>query len=321
MPFLAEARRTAEAAENGYASIRRRELEASQSALSGLRGLAEDLRCALVTGVGAGDPLGVAVGLATAAALEGRRVVLIECDLARPALAQHLRLAPTPGLAEYLSWEATAPQILRPLDLSGAAVGAHGPVGQLVCVVAGSATGDGAGLIATESFDGAMRNVRRGYELVVLLWRSSHEPEIQALASVRGCDRPLRDQRRVRRVFGPDARRRPSPPLPASGRPRAGCRLSPPVDAERIRAGMAEVAAEHGPWHSHNIHLGHGVWTLTEREPVENSRLRRYLQAVSDAAGGSLAGLRVLDLACEEGGFGIEMARQGAEVVASRAGP
>ena len=88
------------------------------------------------------------------------------------------------------------------------------------------------------------------------------------------------------------------------------------MEAERIRAGMAVIAAEHGPWHSHNIHLGHGVWTLSDREAVENSRLRRYLQAVSDAAGGSLAGLRVLDLACEEGAFGIELARQGAEVVA-----
>jgi Mrp family chromosome partitioning ATPase len=182
LPFLAEARSTAEAAENGYASIRRRELEASQSALSGLRGLADDLHCALVSGVGSGDALGVSVGLATAAALEGRRVILIECDLARPGLARRLRLAPTPGLAEYLSWEATAPQILRPLDLSGAAVGAHSPVGQFVCVVAGSTTIDGNGLIATESFDGAMRNVRRGYDLVVLLWRSSHEPEIEALA-------------------------------------------------------------------------------------------------------------------------------------------
>lgn len=88
------------------------------------------------------------------------------------------------------------------------------------------------------------------------------------------------------------------------------------MDAEEIRAGMAAVAAEHGPWHSHNIHLGEGVWTLSETESVENGRLRRYLQATADAAGGSLAGLRVLDLACEEGAFGIEAARQGAEVVA-----
>lgn len=88
------------------------------------------------------------------------------------------------------------------------------------------------------------------------------------------------------------------------------------MDADEIRTGMERVAAEHGPWHSHNIHLGHGIWTLSESESVENGRLRRYLQAVSDAAGGSLVGLRVLDLACEEGAFGIEMARQGADVVA-----
>ena len=181
LPFLAEARSTAEAAENGYASIRRRELEASRSALSGLGDLAEDLHCALVTSAGAGDALGVSVGLATAAALEGKRVILIECELASPRLASRLGLEPTPGLAEYLSWQATAPQILRPLDLSGLAVAAVSRVGQLVCVVAGSTIGGGAGLIASESFEGAMRNVRRGYELVVLLWRASHEPEIELL--------------------------------------------------------------------------------------------------------------------------------------------
>jgi Mrp family chromosome partitioning ATPase len=181
LPFLAEAGGTAGAAENGFLSIRRRELEASQSALFGLRALAEDLRCVLVTSTGAGDALGVAIGLATAAALEGRRVMLIECDLGRPGLARRLGLRPTPGLAEYLSWEASAPQILRPLDLSGAGVGAGSAVGQLVCVAAGSATGDAAGLIATDSFDGAMRNVRSAYELVLLFCRSPDEPEIQAL--------------------------------------------------------------------------------------------------------------------------------------------
>ena len=79
---------------------------------------------------------------------------------------------------------------------------------------------------------------------------------------------------------------------------------------------MAEVAERHGPWHSHNIHLGDGVWTLSDREPAEASRERRYLQVVADAAGRPVAELRVLDLACEEGSFGIELARQGASVLA-----
>ncbi len=85
---------------------------------------------------------------------------------------------------------------------------------------------------------------------------------------------------------------------------------------EDLRRGMAEVAERHGPWHSHNIHLGEGIWTLSHRELVEGSRARRYLQVVADAAAKPLDELRVLDLACEEGIFGIELARRGASVVA-----
>jgi SAM-dependent methyltransferase len=88
------------------------------------------------------------------------------------------------------------------------------------------------------------------------------------------------------------------------------------MSAEELRSGMAEVASRHGPWHSHNIYLGEGVWTLSDSERVESSRARRYLQVVADAAPKPVSDLRVLDLACEEGIFGIELARQGASVVA-----
>jgi tRNA (mo5U34)-methyltransferase len=87
------------------------------------------------------------------------------------------------------------------------------------------------------------------------------------------------------------------------------------MNAEQLRAEMAEVAERHEPWHSHNIYLGDGVWTLSDRERVEASRVRRYLQVVADAASKPLDELRVLDLACEEGIFGIELARNGARVV------
>lgn len=93
------------------------------------------------------------------------------------------------------------------------------------------------------------------------------------------------------------------------------------MNAEALRREMAEVADRHGPWHSHNINLGDGVWTLSDRELVESSRARRYLQAAGDAAGRRWEELRVLDLACEEGIFGIEAARQGASVVAVEGRP
>jgi Mrp family chromosome partitioning ATPase len=196
-PLLAEIAGVSVADENGDVSIRRAELESSQATLTGLRALAEGLRCVLVTSTGAGGALEVAIGVATAAALEGWRVILIECDFARPGLARRLGLVPNPGLAEYLAWQATAQQILRPLDLSGAAVGAAEDVGQLVCVAAGSATGDAPGLFATDSFAGAMRRVRHGYELVVLAGAPLSAPELPLIAdyadAVALCARGRRD--------------------------------------------------------------------------------------------------------------------------------
>ena len=182
LPLLAEAPGGADAAENGHASIRRSQLESSRAALAGLRALAGELRCTLVTSAGAGGVLEVAIGLSTAAALARRRVILMECDLARPVLARRLGLIPNPGLAEYLGWKATAPQILQPLDLSGAAVGAPTSVGQIVCVVGGSAPDEAAVLFATDSFAGAMGKLRKAYDLVVLAAAPLGAAELPLLA-------------------------------------------------------------------------------------------------------------------------------------------
>jgi len=49
---------------------------------------------------------------------------------------------------------------------------------------------------------------------------------------------------------------------------------------------------------------------------IVSDKLRRVLQIVSDMARKPVAELRILDLACLEGGYAIEFARQGARVVA-----
>lgn len=69
------------------------------------------------------------------------------------------------------------------------------------------------------------------------------------------------------------------------------------------------------PWHAHNIHLQDDVYTMAPRIVGDEVKLRRITQIVFDLAGGSRQGLRVLDLACGEGIYGIELARQGANVV------
>lgn len=157
-------------------SLRRGDLQA----LAGLRESLDGRRVVLTTGE---ESLAGAVAVAGTAAAGGRRTALLECDLARPRLAADLGLSPTPGLHEYLRWEASAPEILQPLALAGpASQGASGP---LVCVVAGRRAADPATLIALASFRHALAKLRSAYDLVVLAGPaldSSHGP-LEALAA------------------------------------------------------------------------------------------------------------------------------------------
>lgn len=71
-------------------------------------------------------------------------------------------------------------------------------------------------------------------------------------------------------------------------------------------------------WTSHNIELTPGVFTLPGqpllRDEPRARTLHRELQRFA-ARNGSLAGQRALDLGCLEGGFSLELARQGVQVL------
>jgi hypothetical protein len=75
---------------------------------------------------------------------------------------------------------------------------------------------------------------------------------------------------------------------------------------------IEDVRRMHGEWTAMSIHLGEGAYTLA---PQPDARLRRLVQVAADLAGKPLASLRVLDLACLEGHYGIEFALHGADVV------
>ena len=110
--------------------------------------------------------LDVALGLATAAAAEGRRVALLECDLAEPQLAERLGLAPHPGLHEYLRGDAEVARILQSLVLSGPASGRA--VEPLTCIVAGEPLAEPIGLLDSDRCDHAIEKLRHAYDLLVI---------------------------------------------------------------------------------------------------------------------------------------------------------
>lgn len=158
LPVLAEVAGPAPGSSRAWA-LRRGDLQALAKAGDALDGR----RVALVAG---DEGLAGAIAIAGTATAAGRRTVLLECDLVQPRLAADLGLAATPGLHEYLRWEATAPEILQPLILAGpASAGAATP---LVCIVAGRRAADPATLVNLASFRHALAKLRKAYDLVVL---------------------------------------------------------------------------------------------------------------------------------------------------------
>jgi polysaccharide biosynthesis transport protein len=141
--------------------LRRRELDELGRVLEQLG----SARSVLVTGSGPGRRA-LALGLATAAVAAGRKVALVECDLAEPTLADRLGLSNAPGVTEYLAGRAEIGRLLKPVVLAGP--GSAGAGEPLVCVVAGRSSAEGPRLFATDEFATALAGLARAYELVVL---------------------------------------------------------------------------------------------------------------------------------------------------------
>lgn len=118
----------------------------------------------------------IAVMLAHANAAAGKRTLLVECDLRRPALAGRLGLNQAPGLSDYLTGRARPEDVVQTVpaipmgrsSLNGGSsveVGAAGP--RFVCITAGSSPRP-AELLASERFRAFLSQVRDAYDLVII---------------------------------------------------------------------------------------------------------------------------------------------------------
>jgi len=175
LPVLAEIS-GARSGESRAWALRRDDFEA----LAGVRERLTAHRVVVVTGSD-GLVAGGALAVASAASAVGRRTALLECDLARPAVAVGVGLTPAPGLHEYLRWEATAPQILQSLVLAGPA--ARGVADPLVCVVGGRPAEDAATLLDSEGFRHATAKLGAAYELTVVVAPSLGDSALGVVAA------------------------------------------------------------------------------------------------------------------------------------------
>jgi Mrp family chromosome partitioning ATPase len=213
LPVLAEIS-APDRGESRLWSLRRGDYEA----LREVREQLEARRLVVVTGSD-GLAAGAAVALAGAASAAGRRAALLECDLAEPRVAVELGLAPTPGLHEYLRWEATAAQILQPLVLAGPE--ARGAGEALVCIAAGRPAADPSILLDSESFRHATAKLASAYELTVVVAPPLDDPAgvLESVAiradAVLACVRPGEAAGRGGRAVRRALRRLPAPTLGA----------------------------------------------------------------------------------------------------------
>lgn len=88
------------------------------------------------------------------------------------------------------------------------------------------------------------------------------------------------------------------------------------MNNDEIEQKKGEIVRRYGPWTAHNICLGDNIYTIDNCLVGDEIKLRRIVSIVSDISRMSLADLSVLDLACLEGLYSIELARHGSEVAA-----
>jgi len=88
------------------------------------------------------------------------------------------------------------------------------------------------------------------------------------------------------------------------------------LTSDQIKLRKTEIENNFGKWSAHNIHLGGDVYTIDKQIVGDEKKLRVIVQIILDLVGQPLKNLRILDLGCLEGLYSIELALQGAQVVA-----
>ncbi len=95
--------------------------------------------------------------LAQSYALNGRQVVIIDCDLRKPKLHQMFQLASQPGLSNYLTGSATLEEILRPTFIPNLAI-----------ITAGAKPPNPANLLNSEIFKELLAQLRNRFQHIII---------------------------------------------------------------------------------------------------------------------------------------------------------
>jgi polysaccharide biosynthesis transport protein len=117
----------------------------------------------------------VAAGLATAAALADKRVLLVECDLRRPVFADRFAIDSAPGLTDWATGNADPGDVIQSVSVERENGSPHGEQTakraaashSLTVISAGSYSARPAELLASQRFKDFVGQVSEVYDLVV----------------------------------------------------------------------------------------------------------------------------------------------------------
>lgn len=162
-------------ADNGKRRLDPIDLEAARIMRTNLQALDPDksMRSLAITSpLPAEGKSTVAMALAWASAIAGKRTLLVECDLRRPVFAERLGLKQAPGLTDALLDNATPQEVLQSVDIglmpSGNGSTATSSAQRLVCITAGTTVPDPAEILGSQRFAGFLSEVSNVYDLVIL---------------------------------------------------------------------------------------------------------------------------------------------------------
>jgi len=123
----------------------------------GFAGIDAPIRRLLVTSASKGEGKSVtSVNLATAMAMDGKRVILVDADMRRPSMHRLLNLPNSPGLSEVLVGLKTVDEALQETD-----------VDNLRAIAAGPIPPNPAELLGSEAFDRIMEQLSERADLVI----------------------------------------------------------------------------------------------------------------------------------------------------------
>jgi capsular exopolysaccharide synthesis family protein len=111
----------------------------------------------------------VTLALGRLAAMNGERVVVLDCDLRRPSVDRRMRTDAEPGLVDCLAERATLPEVIRKDVLTG-----------MDTIPAGKAGPDASGLVMSATMARLLQTLRQDYDLVLL-----DAPPAQAVTDAR----------------------------------------------------------------------------------------------------------------------------------------